>query len=175
MNGAVVTVDSLPPLAGFTPTILGSMVNFNNTSIRANSYLWKMGDGTEYTSTNVTHQYSQGGIYSVVLYAYNACGWDSFRIQVTTAIDPALDDLQSLEIFPNPGNGVFNIRMNSTNISPMEYSVTDLSGKVIYAGKEDMILGMNQKMLDISRCSAGVYLLNIRKGDAAMHRKLIVE
>ena len=175
MNGAVVTVDSLPPLAGFTPTILGSMVNFNNTSIRANSYLWKMGDGTEYTSTNVTHQYSQGGIYSVVLYAYNACGWDSFRIQVTTAIDPALDDLQSLEIFPNPGNGVFNIRMNSTNISPMEYSVTDLSGKVIYAGKEDMILGLNQKMLDISRCSAGVYLLNIRKGDAAMHRKLIVE
>lgn len=174
MNGAVVAVDSLPPLAGFTPTLLGSTVNYNNTSIRANAYLWKMGDGTEYTSTNVTHSYTQGGIYTVVLYAYNACGWDSFLIQVMTQVDPLADDLQSLEVYPNPGNGVFHIRVNSTNNSPMEYSLTDLSGKAIFIGKEEMNIGTMDKTVDLSRFASGVYLLNIRKGEAVVNRKLII-
>lgn len=175
VNGAIVTVDSLPPLAGFTPAIIGSLVNYNNTSIRANDYLWKMGDGTEYTSTNVTHQYTQGGIYTVVLYAYNACGWDSFKIQVMTAVDPLANDLQTLEVFPNPGNGLFHIRMNSTNSSPLEYAITDLSGKQVYLGKEEMSIGTMAKSIDLSRFASGVYLLNIRKGDATVNRKLIIK
>lgn len=174
-NGAVVSVDSLPPLAGFTPTILGTQVNYSNTSVRANAYLWKMGDGTEYTSTNVTHQYSQGGIYTVVLYAYNACGMDSFRIQVMTATDPLAQDLQGLEVFPNPTSGIVNIRFLSTDVNAAHFTVTDLSGKVVFTGDEQGSLGMVQTTLDAGSLSSGVYFLNIRKGNATTNRKLVIE
>jgi hypothetical protein len=56
----------------------------------------------------------------------------------------------------------------------MEFNLTDLSGKEIFIGKEEMNVGTMDKTIDLSRFASGVYLLNIRKGEAVVNRKLII-
>lgn len=174
-NGAVVRVDSLPPLAGFTPTLVNNQINYTNTSIRARSYYWDMGDGTNYNTTHVNHTYNSGGIYSVTLYAYNSCGVDSFKIQVMVGSDELSEPFSTLELYPNPGKGVFNLNMDVSSSGTIAYSVFDLRGKEIVSGEDAVTTGKYSKSIDISHVSSGIYMLTLKKGDAVIHRKLIVE
>ena len=52
-------------------------VTFTNTSTNGTSYTWDFGDGTTSTATAPQHPYTGHGLYTVKLYASNACGVDS--------------------------------------------------------------------------------------------------
>ncbi|MEM1320161.1 MAG: PKD domain-containing protein [Bacteroidota bacterium] len=58
------------PTAGFDFTINGTMVDFIDQSIAANSLLWDFGDGNTSTETNPTHIYASGGTYTVAQIAF---------------------------------------------------------------------------------------------------------
>ena len=68
-----VEVDAVPT-AGFTSSVNGPLVNFNNTSTNANSYSWDFGDGNMSNEFEPTHQYGLNGEYMVTLIATNDCG-----------------------------------------------------------------------------------------------------
>ena len=71
------------PSANFTISNNGCVspctVSFNNTSSNSNSYQWNFGDGGNSSATNPSHQYYQGGSYTVTLTATNASGTDQFQ------------------------------------------------------------------------------------------------
>jgi len=173
--GAVVEVDSLPPLAGFTPNIVGSQVTYTNTSQRARVYDWHMGDGTRYNTVNVTHNYLQGGIYNVTLYAHNACGVDSFNIQVLTAAEALAEALNAMELYPNPSDGVFTLRLNMPSAQAILLTVMDITGKVVAEHTEAVTSGVYHRTFDLSSVPPGVYMLQLKSGDASVHRKLMIE
>lgn len=58
-------------------------VQFNNTSLHANSYLWDFGDGATSTAVNPSHTYTSPGIYNVTLTASNGCKSAKFTLPVT--------------------------------------------------------------------------------------------
>ena len=62
------------PTASFTSSATGNVVDYNNTSTNANTYLWTFGDGETSMDENPTHTYADDGIYIVTLEATNACG-----------------------------------------------------------------------------------------------------
>jgi hypothetical protein len=173
--GAVVQVDSLPPLAGFTPTLNNSQVTMTNTSLRARTYLWNMGDGNTYNTVNATHTYAQGGIYTITLYAYNACGVDSFQLQVLTARDELSGIFSGLEIFPNPGNGMFHLKMDISQGAELEYKVNDLKGRTLIEGKDFAPAGYYTRTFDLNDAATGVYILSLKSGSSLVHRKLIIK
>jgi gliding motility-associated-like protein len=93
----VIQVDSLLPMnAGFTlatvPDCNQLVVQSNNTS--TGSYMqfaWDMGDGTQYTDTNVTHTYNITGTYTVQLIVTDSLGCnppDTVTTQVTYTAPP---------------------------------------------------------------------------------------
>lgn len=49
-------------------------VQFNNTSLRGDTYMWKFGDGTTSTEESPFHQYVKDGKYTVCLKVTNFCG-----------------------------------------------------------------------------------------------------
>lgn len=79
INGTYSTT-AVKPIANFTasPTsgIRPLVVNFNNTSVAATSYLWTFGDGTTSTATNPTKTYSSVGTYTVKLTATSGADSD---------------------------------------------------------------------------------------------------
>ena len=55
--------------ANFSTEITCQTVNFNNTSVLADSYIWDFGDGTSSTEPNPIHTYEENTIYTVQLIA----------------------------------------------------------------------------------------------------------
>jgi hypothetical protein len=54
--------------------IVDEVIEFENCSENADSYLWDFGDGSTSTSENPNHSYDEAGIYTVTLEATNGDG-----------------------------------------------------------------------------------------------------
>ena len=71
-------------------------VTFKNTSTNATGYAWDFGDGTTDVVAEPVHAYQNQGVYTVKLYATNACGGDSLiksqAINITSG-PPASSDV----------------------------------------------------------------------------------
>ena len=71
----IITVYELPtPDFVATPTFVmlpNQAVQFFNSSLNGNTYIWDFGDGTYTTDLNPVHYYTQEGIYDVKLIAYS--------------------------------------------------------------------------------------------------------
>ena len=76
------------PDAFFTADINLNVVNFTNLSNNATSYFWDFGDGGTSTQHSPTHIYATGGVYTVVLTAFNNCGSDTHTLTITIVIGP---------------------------------------------------------------------------------------
>ncbi len=74
------------------------LVNFNNISTGAATYLWHFGDGTTGAQLSPAHTYTQNAVYNVCLFGYNnnqlIC--DSFCTTVTVSNAPAAINCISL-------------------------------------------------------------------------------
>jgi gliding motility-associated-like protein len=68
--------------------IPGGKLSTNNQSFGASSYVWDFGDGTTSTEVEPTHEYTQEGIYTIVLEASNAHGCvDTARLVAGVRVD----------------------------------------------------------------------------------------
>ncbi len=76
-----ITVDG-PPAADFTSSANLEVVDFQNFSIEADSFLWNFGDNQSSNEVDPSHTYSSNGIYTVQLIAYNECGADTIEQNV---------------------------------------------------------------------------------------------
>ncbi|MEO1449191.1 MAG: PKD domain-containing protein, partial [Bacteroidota bacterium] len=72
-NNITQTINITNPVAGFGPSqtrgCFPFAVNFNNSSVNANTYLWDFGDGNIGTAANPNHTYQNPGTYTVSLIA----------------------------------------------------------------------------------------------------------
>lgn len=98
-----------------------------------------------------------------------------FQIEGPDAINDNFNE-SSVKVYPNPSNGTFNLELNSSETSDYSVSITDISGKVIETreisaqnGNNIISFGNNNDL------EAGVYLVNIKKGDAIVTKRLFVK
>ncbi len=70
------------------------------------------------------------------------------------------NSLNSLIIYPNPSNGLFNLQLINT-IENAEIKVRDVLGQEIISEK----LRSNKTEIDLSKCNAGIYFLNLLQGN----------
>lgn len=76
-----ITVQDKPELS-FTYLPNDLLVQFNNTSEYADTYLWNFGDGDTSTMVNPSHTYSGDGTYTVSLTGTNSCGTTTITKEV---------------------------------------------------------------------------------------------
>jgi hypothetical protein len=78
----------------------------------------------------------------------------------------------NVSVYPNPGNGHFNVNINNLTGENVELSVKDMLGREVQrvlAGSSGII----SSQLDISAFAEGIYNLTISIGDARYAVKLI--
>ena len=76
--------------------------------------------------------------------------------------------LESLKIYPNPTANFLNIKILNTNLKNYTFTVSDFNGRVLSTTQ-------NQKRIDVSKLSSGIYLGTMNVEDQKVTKKLIIK
>ncbi len=82
-------------------------------------------------------------------------------------------ELDNVELFPNPNNGVFTFNFESRDKVPTRISVVDVNGKEIYAENLPNFDGRYNNRINISNQSKGTYFLNVIQGEKIFTRQFV--
>jgi hypothetical protein len=84
----------------------------------------------------------------------------------TTGIKPLTEEL-ICEVFPNPGNGIFNLKISNPENVRAIY-LTDICGK-------EILIPNDKTQIDLANFPAGIYLLNICTANGNTVKKIVKE
>jgi len=78
-------------------------------------------------------------------------------------------------IYPNPNDGTFSVKLEIPNKSNTQLELMDISGRVIHRQQLGVLIGENIINLDLgSLISSGAYFIRINAGDSRLVKKIIV-
>lgn len=152
----------------------------NETNPPNMSYLWTNGWGCRYFTTRTNGNVFDFQTFSVtttnnvtgcensssisILFDFTECGTDIGENNNTD---------QPLNIYPNPNNGVFQLR-TTKEISRIDIKLIDLQGKVLFQKHyKDINPGGWTTDVDISMLPKGIYLLKYDADNKSYSRKII--
>jgi hypothetical protein len=116
----------------WTPNLSNAI--FTNTSTinngTINSSFWDFGDGSNSSSTNITHTYSSLGSYVVSLEVFSNLGCASTSsVQISNVNQLEENSLTEIYCYPNPSDNILHIPLNKADI----IYVYDCFGRLIFS------------------------------------------
>lgn len=82
---------------------------------------------------------------------------------------------QDLQLYPNPNNGIFTLRLNNTSGTQMDIRIIDQNGITVATRKLPSVKGVQTLQMDVSRIAKGVYTVQAINGSNVITTKLIVQ
>ncbi|MCO6497777.1 MAG: DUF5050 domain-containing protein [Chitinophagaceae bacterium] len=108
---------------------VGDVIQFNNKSESADTYLWDFGDGTSSTDQNPTKSYGAPGIFTVALKAIGPGGTGNYTINLTirdtTPPPPTVKDMFFIEYGTN---AIRKIQLVPGSSAELIADITDKAG-----------------------------------------------
>ncbi len=142
------------------------------------SYVWNFGDGdTSHQKGSVVHTYANPGTYHVTLTIHDSCGGVSTtteEIDVNVTGITAISGLTSLNLYPNPNNGSFNLDLNTQTGGHYTISVLNQLGQIVLNRNTEIVVGRNTLTMDASMLASGIYMVELMSGNQKTIKKLII-
>lgn len=85
----------------------------------------------------------------------------------------ALPGAISLQVYPNPSNGLFKLNYSVTGNETASIEVFNSTGQLVYSESKKAFAGNNVASIDLSAQSEGVYYLKLRVGDAIATKRIV--
>ena len=136
-----------------------------------NTYIWNTGQSTQ------TITVSNPGIYSVEVFnSYGCTKTDSIHVLIDTCtIINELSENTYFSVYPNPNNGLFNVKAETINNEPVNFTITDLYGRLLYK-KDNIIMRKGELFLiDASGFVNGIYMLHVSSTSAGIVKKIAIK
>ena len=153
-------------------------IQIRNTSKLLKSYLWDMGDGSNYTEEEVEHNYESTGTFNIVLTAIDEhnClitkGKTLVVLQTTSSNDEVSGpNLEGIKIYPNPVKTELLILLGQNLENELKLQLIDLNGKNISVTQFKK--GSDLIVLDFENVPLGVYLLKMVIGSNTTTKKIV--
>lgn len=98
-------------------------------------------------------------------------GWNemSIDVEVSDAVPPCAVNITNptheanLNLFPNPNNGTFNLKLRASDEAQATVQIVDLLGKVVWSNQMSLVLGENTLSLELD-LAPGNYILQVKNG-----------
>jgi PKD repeat protein len=164
-------------LQSLTP---GNTVTLRDSShgSKIQSYEWEFGDGTTGTDIGSTvHTYGNPGYYTVTLIVRDSCGGvDSIskRINVNATGIAYITGLNSLNLYPNPNNGNFNVDAEIQTEQEFMFALINQLGQTVWTEKAQLFSGHNLFSINTPGLASGFYTLELSNGKERAFRKLTI-
>jgi photosystem II stability/assembly factor-like uncharacterized protein len=81
----------------------------------------------------------------------------------------------AVDVYPNPSDGTFTLTINALTAETYEFTVSDLTGRIILEENLQLGSGDNSKEYRFADLEKGIYLLRLRKGDASVTKKIFIK
>ena len=128
---------------------------------------------------------SQGASYYYYLYDWEiltengTCTSPLVEVQAVVESCAALGEdvafKNSINLFPNPNNGQFELNFNAKKGADVELEIIDIVGKSVYTQSLKNSTGIVKQSFDIKNLSKGVYLLNLNYEGKSYSKRFIKE
>ncbi|MFO7614841.1 MAG: C25 family cysteine peptidase, partial [Bacteroidales bacterium] len=118
------------------------------------------------------------GMAYVSVTASNECGEgevsEAFEVTVdnTVGIPQTIDESFGVSVFPNPGDGKYQVTVTSADRADLSLKVFNVLGSLIYESLQTSD-GIIHETLNLENLPNGIYFLEIRHHDQVITRKLI--
>ncbi|MEM7367813.1 MAG: PKD domain-containing protein [Bacteroidota bacterium] len=160
------------PVGSFGTDIQGLQVEFTDSSLHADTWIWDFGDGNYSTDPSPKHTYAASGTFNGKLIVSNSCGVDTvlFSIPLTTGIEDVFG--RSVKVVPNPFSQQTRIQFSNPAQRVFEIVVMDVRGKEVrrFEGVRTTEIVLNREEL-----GAGLYLFQITGKLNRYTGKLMIE
>ena len=143
--------------------------NGNNlTSSLALTYQWYFNGNPISGATNQVYTATQSGNYSVFITDANGCSDMSSIVEFSVGIN---DDIytENLELFPNPGSGVFTVRGQFNQNVDLFLNVTNVLGQQLMSDEIIKNTATLSRTVNIDEFANGVYFVRVRINDEVEH------
>lgn len=170
----ITNTDSLPA-AAFDYGTVGAAVNFSNMTPNGTSYAWDFGDGNTSTDENPTNLYTTNAQFVVSLTVTNDCGSTTVTDTILISQVGIEDNLLAakVSVYPNPTQGVFDIRFDQLNLEDVEIVLSTVEGKQVVKEKIGSVRGIFTHRMDLSdNLARGSYVLQIISSQGVTHKRI---
>lgn len=96
-----------------------------------------------------------------------------FKTEEGIGIDEQFNN-DAVNIYPNPGNGEFNLYLNSLVHDNYLLKVIDITGKLIHETEVDCQVGSNNIPITLDNANKGAYYLIIRNGEQVVTKRIVI-
>ncbi|MDP2722875.1 MAG: T9SS type A sorting domain-containing protein, partial [Bacteroidales bacterium] len=142
---------------------------------QGSTYLWSNGATTQTIMVDSTG-FGYGVLpVSVVVTTGYGCA-NSAEVSVEFKDCTSIDEKEaiSLNIYPNPGNGIFNLELSSLVNQKVAIKIFNLNGALVYEESDVTVSNTGIHRLNLSILSTGVYQLNVIGKHASVSDKLVI-
>ena len=95
------------------------------------------------------------------------------QIQISSGVNE--NQINDLNIYPNPSNDIFNIEFTSSSKQSLEVRIINIIGEVVYTKNLEQFVGEYNKQVDLATYTKGVYFLEIETDNGVVNKKLILQ
>jgi hypothetical protein len=96
-------------------------------------------------------------------------------VQTCTDVQSGRDLSNSINVYPNPSNGTFNVSIALPGTTDMTIEVIDMVGKVVYSRNASSVTGNIQQVIDLSSLAKGSYMLNVKVADKSNYKRIVIQ
>jgi len=135
------------------------------------TYSWSNGSNSS-NATGLTT-----GTYTVTVTDASGCTYvDNVFVGTVTDVREFTDANVKINIYPNPNNGLFRIDIKALEAMEIDLKIVNLVGQEVYYERITVTKGVNQKTVDLSEYSVGVYNCSVLvDGVSVANSKLVVQ
>lgn len=100
--------------------------------------------------------------------------WDNLYFHKNTVgVSDAISGDRNVKLFPNPAQSEVQIRLSDVSLANATYTVVNLAGKVVKAGRVSDLGNEDNLRLPVSDLNAGIYLLQVSNPAGTYTTKLV--
>lgn len=134
---------------------------------------------------NQTHPYATPGTYEIVLKVNNnfttVCNANAEELQTSKTVTIAVGIAElyklnaSVNVFPNPSNGVINVSISDKDLTDVEIKLTNIIGETLANSTLENTNTKSNVAFDLGNDAAGIYFVTISTKNASVTKKVLVK
>jgi hypothetical protein len=133
------------------------------------SYEWQDG------STDQLYTVTDKGIYTVIVTGQNDCQTEKIvSINLSTGMDKNLANEEDVSVYPNPGNGLFYVKINTGDKEDLVLRLINMQGQTVFI-RQFTSTSAVPETFDVQHLSRGMYHIVIQGGDLMYQGKMIIQ